>query len=153
MRMNVVYHFTCAGCLPWIIAAGELRAGRNQKGNFPKPDFLWATTDRRGDRTASAWASYRKGSALVRLTLHADDFELWPDIVSRFPQWTPNQSIVLKSLYIVTAKRRFQIGASALNRCRCLGRPILNFLELDRKAARARTFAETKKRIDGGPET
>lgn len=35
---------------------------------------------------------YRTGlTALVRLTLHAEDFEPWPDITRRFPQWTSDQ--------------------------------------------------------------
>jgi hypothetical protein len=86
--MSIVYHFTCTFRLPWIIAAAELRPGRNQSGNYPSPDFLWATTIQQGDRTSAAWQSYRQGSALVRLTVPAEDFELWPDITSRFPQWT-----------------------------------------------------------------
>jgi hypothetical protein len=90
--MEDIYHFTCTARLPWIIASGELRPGRNQIGKFPDPDFLWATTCREGDRTASGMLGYRKGiSALVRRTLHAEDFELWPAIVARFPQWTPDQ--------------------------------------------------------------
>jgi hypothetical protein len=84
-----VYHFTCTARLPWIVAAGELQPGRNQIGGYPV-DFLWATTNLQGDRTASAMSGYRAGmTALVRLTLHAEDFELWPAILKRFPQWTP----------------------------------------------------------------
>ena len=84
-----VYHFTCTARLPWIVAAGELQPGRNQIGGYPV-DFLWATTNLQGDRTASAELGYVAGmTALVRLTLHAEDFELWPAILKRFPQWTP----------------------------------------------------------------
>jgi hypothetical protein len=91
-RVNRVYHFTCAARLPWIVASGELRPGRNQLGKYPDPDFLWATTNPRGDRTASAFAAYRSGDlALVRLTLPEEDFEPWPEITARYPQWTPEQ--------------------------------------------------------------
>jgi len=87
---DIVYHFTCISRLPWIIAAKELRPGRNQIGNFPSPDFLWATTRSQGDRMASVSVQgYRNGvTAVVRLTLHAEDFEPWPAITARFPQWT-----------------------------------------------------------------
>ncbi len=84
-----VYHFTCTARLPWIVEAMELRPGRNQIGGYPV-DFLWATTNLQGDRTAAAMQGYRTSlTALVRLTLHAEDFELWPAILERFPQWTP----------------------------------------------------------------
>ncbi len=83
-----VYHFTCTARLPWIVETGELRPGCNRIGGYPV-DFLWATTNFQGDRTASGMPEYRKGgTALVRLTLHAEDFELWPAILERFPQWT-----------------------------------------------------------------
>jgi hypothetical protein len=86
---DVVYHFTCTARLPWIIATKELRPGRNQVGNYPV-DFLWATTRDQGDRTAAAMKTYRKGQLpLVRLTLPAGDFEAWPAILARFPQWKP----------------------------------------------------------------
>jgi hypothetical protein len=59
-----VYHFTDTCRLPWILHSGELRAGLNRIGGFPC-DFLWATTDSTGDRTAScngnARAFYRDG--------------------------------------------------------------------------------------------
>lgn len=87
-----VYHFTCTARLPWIVATKELRPGRNQVGGFPSPDFLWATIRSQGDRTASAMQGYRKrATALVRLTLFAEDFEPWPAITARFPQWTTQQ--------------------------------------------------------------
>jgi hypothetical protein len=87
-RQNEIYHFTSIARLPWIAAAGQLQPGRNQRGNFPC-DFVWATTNRLGDKTASAYGGYREGlSALVRITLHAEDFESWPSILQRFPQWT-----------------------------------------------------------------
>lgn len=88
---EMVYHFTCTARLPWIIATKELRPSCFELGHFPKHDFVWATTCPRGDRTASAFRDYRKhanATALVRLTLFADDFEVWPAIIARFPRWT-----------------------------------------------------------------
>lgn len=84
-----VYHFTDTARLPWIVGAKELRPSRNQIGGFPSPDFLWATTHSQGDRTAAGMQAYREGvTALVRLTLFAEDFEPWRAIIARFPQWT-----------------------------------------------------------------
>ena len=84
--MNTIYHFTDTTRLPWIVAAGELRPGRNQIGGYPV-DFLWATTNCHGDRTAAGMLGYRHGaSALVRIALHEEDFETWPAILERFPQ-------------------------------------------------------------------
>jgi hypothetical protein len=87
-----VYHFTDTGRLPWIVAEQQLRPGRNQIGGYPDPDFVWATTSAYGDRTASGMYGYRGGrTALVRLTLHAEDFEPWLGVGERYPQWTPEQ--------------------------------------------------------------
>jgi hypothetical protein len=96
-----VFHFTDTARLPWILDAGELRPGRNKIGNFPSPDFLWATTDGRGDRTASAYSQsgIREGlTRAVRFTLAAGDFEPWPEITGRFPQWVPEQVGCLERL-------------------------------------------------------
>ena len=49
-----LYHFTDTAHLPWIFMAGELRPGLNRIGNYPSPEFVWATTDARGDRSAAA---------------------------------------------------------------------------------------------------
>lgn len=90
MKSHNVYHFTCTARLPWIIASRELRPYRNSIGGFPNPDFVWATTRPQGDRTAVGMIGYRRGgTALVRLTLSADDFQPWPAITERFPKWKP----------------------------------------------------------------
>lgn len=88
-----VYHYTDTGRLPWILKSGELRPGRNKIGGFPDPDFLWASTAENGDKSASAFVKeYRAGlTRLVRFTLMASDFEVWPNIVKRFPLWTLDQ--------------------------------------------------------------
>lgn len=86
---QIVYHFTDTVRLPWIVASKELRADYYQLGHFPCHDFVWATTRPQGDRTATSMWSYRQRvAALVRLTLFAEDFESWPEIIERFPQWT-----------------------------------------------------------------
>jgi len=83
-----LYHFTNSARLPWIVGAKELRPDCNQIGGFPSPDFLRATRSQ-GDRTASGMQGYREPvTALVRLTLFAEDFEPWPAITARSPQWT-----------------------------------------------------------------
>src|SRR5467141_1366758 len=91
--MNNVYHFTDFARLPWIIESDDLRPGRNKIGDFPDPDFLWATTNNRGSRTASAWqqTALEWELPLVRLTLDATDFEAWRVVVARYPAWTPDQ--------------------------------------------------------------
>jgi hypothetical protein len=89
--MSQVYHFTDTARLPWIWASGELRPGRNQIGGYPV-DFLWATTNQKGDRTASGMQLYRQGeTALVRLTLHAEDFAKWSEVLKHSSQWTYEQ--------------------------------------------------------------
>ncbi|HEX9231343.1 MAG TPA: hypothetical protein VF869_05515 [Jatrophihabitantaceae bacterium] len=95
-----VYHFTDTARLPWILTAGELRPGRNRVGGFPSPDFLWATTDERGDRTSAlSRQGLRRGMVrAVRFTLAAEDFEPWPQAHTRFPQWTPDQVARLERL-------------------------------------------------------
>jgi hypothetical protein len=86
-----VYHFTDTVRMPWIIETGELRPSNNFIGNFPKKDFLWATTNELGDRTSSAQAQragYREGMLqLVRFTLPGEAFADWREIVAQFPAW------------------------------------------------------------------
>ncbi len=93
-----LYHFTNTARLPWIVGAKELRPNRDQIGDFPTPDFLWATTRSQGDRTASGMQGYRERvTGLVRLTLFAEDFEEWPAITARFPQWTIEHVRILEA--------------------------------------------------------
>jgi len=92
MPIEPVYHFTDTCRLPWIIESGALRPSTNFIGGFPK-DFLWATTDAAGDRTASAGGPqqkvYRDGAVqLIRLTLPGDAFGDWREAVARRPEWT-----------------------------------------------------------------
>lgn len=87
--MENVYHFTDTARLPYILDSGVLRPGRNRIGGFPDPDFLWATAQSVGDRTASGSNSYRTmRTRLVRFTLDRADFVPWREIIKSFPQWT-----------------------------------------------------------------
>lgn len=91
--MTHVYHFTDAVHLPWILQSGKLTKGGSTMGDYPKHDFLWATTDTRGARSATLAAArehYKKGSILlVRVTLHAEDFKPWREAMADTPEWTP----------------------------------------------------------------
>jgi hypothetical protein len=99
-RMSV-YHFTDTGRLPFIIRDGFLKPGKSTIGNFPDPDFLWATTQRVGDPSATCQATvgdkgYRDGlTRRVRFTLHADDFIPWR-LAWRKGLWTLTQADALE---------------------------------------------------------
>jgi hypothetical protein len=87
-----LYHFTTSAHLPRIVRSGELRPSF-----FPgQPrDFVHATDNENGDRTAAGWGTweetYRAGAIRrVRFTLAADDFEPWLTVVGRYPEWTPD---------------------------------------------------------------
>jgi len=120
---DFAYHFTDTARLPWILQSGELRPGANRIGGYP-PDFLWATINKLGSRSASGnySRSYRSGAIhLVRFTLHADDFEPWHEIVRRYPAWTPDH-----------VERLEQAGAepSSLWRCRDASLPRSHWIEI-----------------------
>jgi hypothetical protein len=91
---DVLYHYTDTARLPWIILSNELQAGKNRLRGLPF-DFLWATTSPKVDRSATissqgARKALRDGWArAVRFTLAAEDFEPWPNILDRLPEWTP----------------------------------------------------------------
>jgi hypothetical protein len=95
-----VYHFTDTARLPWILDAGELRAGANVVGNFPDPDFIWVTTCEAGDDTAAGnrrTVGFRSGARyFVRFTLRDEDFEPWPDITRNYPAWTASEVVRLE---------------------------------------------------------
>ena len=68
-------------------------------------DFVHATSNQHGEKTASAMLSdsdgkfYRGSSyAKVRFTLDADDFEQWLTVVGRYPEWTPKMIRALQDL-------------------------------------------------------
>lgn len=113
-----LYHFTDTARLPWILAAGELRPSRNRIGGFPR-EFVWATTNEKGDRTASAardeWCTglVRR----VRFTVRPEDFFPWSEVTQRFPEWTPDQIARLE----VSARR---LGETAFAGWRCRAEPL-----------------------------
>jgi hypothetical protein len=81
---DVVYHISNTMRLPWIVAAGELRPSK-----AAPIDFLWASTNPRGDRTAcfndlgrSRDELYETPGTveLVRWTLPATGFIPWREI-------------------------------------------------------------------------
>lgn len=88
-----VYHFTDAVRLPWILQSGKLIKAGSTTGGYPKHNYLWATTDSRGSRSATlavARDKYKDGSILlVRFTLYAEDFKPWREAMSEKPEWTP----------------------------------------------------------------
>jgi len=93
-RPSHVYHFTDTARLPWILRSGRLRPGANRIGDFPDPDFLWATTDPVGDLTSSAERGpyYRSGKTRhVRFTFDVALFFSWSEVFQRYPQWTEQQ--------------------------------------------------------------
>src|SRR5262245_16793805 len=96
--MNV-YHFSDTARLPWIMSTGELRPDANAVGGYPSPEFVWATSEARGSRTAAGGArGYREDKVrLVRFTLDVADFEPWSGIGARYPTWTPDQIAQLEA--------------------------------------------------------
>ena len=85
---TLLYHFTSSAHLARIVRSGELRpfAGKPR-------DFVHATDNENGDRTATGYAwekEYRAGiMRRVRITLASDDFEPWLSVLARYPEWTP----------------------------------------------------------------
>jgi len=60
-------------------------------GDFPDPDFIWATTQPAGDRTASGGQGdpYRTGKTrLVRFAFDRQHFFPWSSTREQFPSWT-----------------------------------------------------------------
>lgn len=89
---NHLYHFTSSAQLPRIVRSGVLRPAVYV--GQPR-DFVHATDDENGDRTAAGWwtwdKAYRAGTIRrVRITLAARDFEPWLTVVARYPDWTPD---------------------------------------------------------------
>jgi hypothetical protein len=145
---SLVYHYTDTGRLPWILNSGLLAPGRNQIGGFPDPDFLWATTSPDGDGSASASReAFRSGlTQMVRFVLRADDFEPWPAVVERFPQWTPDHVARLE----IAAR-----GKSSPATWRCRSEPLQQsrWLDIQSRTYQSRTWASvggrTTVQVDG----
>lgn len=94
-----LYHFTTSLHLPWILNAGELQPGRGKSfvAGLPDPDFLWASSDERGEPTASgSKRAYRSGEIqLVRIALDASMFFPWAEARQRHPDWTDEHVRIL----------------------------------------------------------
>lgn len=133
--MKHVYHFTDSARLSWILHDGELKPGRARVGGFPDPDFLWATTNSRGDRTASGGlGGYKEGAVrLVRITLHQDDFVPWPDAAADHDEWTPALITKLEAAAAVLGTTRTDIAGWW---CRSSSVPLARFVAVDTRTWR-----------------
>lgn len=120
--MAVLYHYTDTARLPWIAQADELRPGRNRIGGFPEPDFLWATSDPQGDRTASAHRGdlWRSGALWhVRFLLDPTDFIRWSETRDRLPGWTADHVQRLEAAKGASpASWWYRAGPLSLSACR-----------------------------------
>jgi hypothetical protein len=95
---KTVLHHTDTLRLPWIMAERQLCPTRGMcAADYPRPTFLWATTNAAGDGTAAsnhdqARLLWRQGALLlVRFILAADDFTPWADMHRQHPQWTADK--------------------------------------------------------------
>jgi hypothetical protein len=91
-----LYHFTDSMHLPRILRAVELRPATYVDAMAGARDFVHATSNQHGEKTAATTMSdpdgkfyCRRSYAKVRFTLDAADFEQWLSVVSRYPEWTP----------------------------------------------------------------
>jgi hypothetical protein len=95
---TTVFHFTDTIRLPWILAERQLNPTRGMcAADYPRPTFLWATTNAYGDHTAAvSYGDSRRlwrqgGTLLVKFILPAEDFTPWPEMYPQHPEWTPEQ--------------------------------------------------------------
>jgi hypothetical protein len=98
MTVPTVFHFTDTLRLPWILIDRQLSPTRGMAApDYPRPTFLWATTDAVGDRSAASsgdgsYKLWRQGGSLcVRFALAAEDFTPWAEMQRQSPQWTPEK--------------------------------------------------------------
>jgi hypothetical protein len=136
-----VYHFTDTLRLPWIVESGALRPSFNR---ILGTDYLWATTNPAGDRTASALhragprqEAYRAGqSKLVRFTLSSAAYTSWSEI-KRTTAWTREQIAEIEEL---EKSARGDFGEKGVNkwRCRVEPLPIASALIVEAKSYRGR---------------
>jgi hypothetical protein len=125
-----LYHFTSSAQFPWIIRSGELRAAIYP--GQPR-DFVHATDNETGERTAAGWwtweKSYRAGDIRrVRFTLDAADFEPWRTVYARYPEWTPYKIEQLHD----AARSRGQ--STAGHYCRAEPLPLAKVIAIDTRA-------------------
>lgn len=94
--MRNLYHFTDSMRLARILRSVELRPATYVDAMAGARDFVHATSNQHGEKTAATTMSdpdrkfYRGRSyAKVRFTLDAADFEQWLTVIGRYPEWTP----------------------------------------------------------------
>jgi hypothetical protein len=99
-----LYHFTDTMRLPRILRSVELRPATYVDAMAGARDFLHATSNPHGEKTAATTMSdpdgkFYRGSfyAKVRFTLDAD-FEQCMTVVGRYPEWTPKMFKALHDL-------------------------------------------------------
>jgi hypothetical protein len=114
--------------LPRIIRSGELRPAPYQ----PR-DFVHATSNQNGERTAAGfwyWNDvYRAGHLRrVRFTVAAEDFEPWLDVYARFPEWT---SDMIERLQKTAGE---QLTQTSEWYCRSEPLPLANVIAVDTRA-------------------
>jgi hypothetical protein len=138
--MNCIYHYTDTIRLPWILESRQLRPSPNRIGGYP-PDFLWATSDKNGDRTSSAAGKtvrklWREGHLLpIRFVLDPADFEDW-EPVAQATGWTEDQIKALKR-----SARSLGESNTTKWRCRPYALPIAKVLRIEAKSFASKDWA------------
>jgi len=147
-KASLVYHFTDTVRLPWIIESGELQPDKNRIGGYPA-DLLWATTNDIGDRTSStmldrfARRAYRDGFLYqVRITLGADDFVPWREMIEAAPMWTTDHVARLEQAAIEAGERNIEAWC-----CRSTALPFARAVY-----AHIKSFSGRWKQIKATPE-
>src|SRR3954471_3121924 len=99
-----LFHHSDTAHLPFILSAGELQPSKNRVGNYPEPDFVWATSSPDGDGTSTLMMSkagrdaHRDNVVLrVRIELPQAEFFHWSQVEELYPQWTAEQRAKLET--------------------------------------------------------
>lgn len=135
----MIYHFTDTARLAWILHDGNLIPGRCRVGGYPDPDFLWATANMRGDRSASGGtAGFKDGLVrLVRISLHAEDFIPWRDAADQHPDWTKEH---IRSLEDAASKLGMSQSEVLDWRCRRTPLPVSRFIAIETRTWQNNTW-------------
>lgn len=96
----IIYHHTSMTHMPYIIADAEL-VGSPPNGLWPA-DFVWATTDARGDRTTGCCKpGQRLPRVRIKMDAEAAGFVPWLDAVNDRTDW----DVTLTQRLIVSAQQ------------------------------------------------
>jgi len=124
--MRNLYHFTDTMRLPRILHSAQLRPATYVDTMNGARDFLHATSNQYGEKTAATSLQDqhnilygRKVFARVRFTLDADDFEQWATVVGCYPEWTPKMIKTLHDRGHRHGSSRI-VGTPAPIRCRSI---------------------------------